>query len=125
MPSGGARPRSGPAPDPNALRRDRKDDQATWVTLPSRYDGPVPEWPLTVDPSPQEIIHWKRLWQTPQASIWAVDHLSYEVALYVRRLVEAEVPGAPEGVARLVNQMQGSLGLSKDGLLKHRWRIAA
>ena len=45
MASGGARARSGPAPDPNALRRDRKDD-AGWSSLPVIREGDVPEFPL-------------------------------------------------------------------------------
>lgn len=47
MASGGARARSGPAPDPNALRRDRKTD-AKWTVLSAEgRDGPPPEWPLS------------------------------------------------------------------------------
>jgi hypothetical protein len=43
---GGARARSGPAPDPNALRRER--DGNTWIDLPAEgRAGPPPEWPLT------------------------------------------------------------------------------
>jgi hypothetical protein len=47
MARGGARARSGPPPDPNALRRDRKDD-AAWIILPAAgRQGDPPEWPLT------------------------------------------------------------------------------
>jgi hypothetical protein len=47
MASGGARARSGPPPDPDALRRDRKSDPK-WITLPAEgRDGPTPEWPLS------------------------------------------------------------------------------
>jgi hypothetical protein len=43
---GGARARSGPPPDPQALRRDR--DGKNWIVLPAAgRDGPAPEWPLT------------------------------------------------------------------------------
>lgn len=46
MASGGARARSGPPKDPDALRRDRKDD-AAWITLPVEgRPGPAPDWPL-------------------------------------------------------------------------------
>lgn len=48
MASGGARARSGPPPDPTALRRDRKSDSAKWVILPAEgRQGPTPEWPLS------------------------------------------------------------------------------
>lgn len=47
MPRGGARVNSGPPPDPNALRRDRKKDQDGWTSLPSEgYTGSIPAWPL-------------------------------------------------------------------------------
>ncbi len=124
MGHGGARPRSGPAPDPHALRRDRPADQAGWVTLPSRYAGPAPEWPLTVPPSPAEVTHWGRLWETPQADRWAANDLSVEVALYVRVLAQAETPGAPVGLVKEARTMQENLGLSYVGLLKYRWKIA-
>lgn len=50
MTRGGARVNSGPPPDPNALRRDRKDDKDGWTTLPSEgRKGRTPRWPLTED----------------------------------------------------------------------------
>lgn len=49
MPRGGARVNSGPPPDPNALRRDRKSDQAGWTTLPAKRRGRTPRWPLKPD----------------------------------------------------------------------------
>lgn len=50
MPRGGARVNSGPPPDPNALRRERKSDQAGWTTLPAEgRKGRAPRWPLPPD----------------------------------------------------------------------------
>jgi hypothetical protein len=50
MARGGARVNSGPPPDPNALRRDRKSDQAGWTTLPAEgRKGRTPKWPLPPD----------------------------------------------------------------------------
>lgn len=50
MPRGGARVNSGPAPDPNALRRDRKQDRDGWTTLPAKgREGATPPWPLPGD----------------------------------------------------------------------------
>lgn len=47
MPRGGARANSGPPPDPNALRRDRKEDKAGWTILPAEgRTGELPDWPL-------------------------------------------------------------------------------
>ncbi len=124
MSSGGARGRSGPAPDPNALRRDRKDDQAGWTTLPSERMGAAPEWPLAIPPSPTEVTHWGRVWKTPQATQWEKNGQEVEVALYVRSLAEAEVPGAAANLRNLVKQLQENLGLSYVGLHRWRWRIA-
>lgn len=50
MPKGGARVNSGPAPDPDALRRDRASDKAGWKILPADgRKGAVPAWPLPPD----------------------------------------------------------------------------
>jgi hypothetical protein len=46
------------------------------------------------------------------------------VALYVRRLAEAEKPDAPTNLGTLVKQLMEGLGISQDGLAKRRWRIA-
>lgn len=124
MASGGARARSGPAPDPNALRRDRKSDQAGWVTLPAEgRKGDPPEWPLS-EASPRELTLWSREWKRPQAVQWEATGAEVEVALYVRRLVEAEKPSSPANLSALVKQLMESLGISQDGLARRRWRIA-
>ena len=120
MAQGGARGRSGPPPNPNALRRDR--DTAEWVTLPARRDGDPPAWPLA-SCSDREAALWAAEWSRPQACMWEANGQEVEVALYVRRLVEAEVPGSPIAAGTLVRQMQESLGLSIPGLLRNRWRI--
>jgi len=49
--------------------------------------------------------------------------MQVEVALYVRRLVEAERPDAPVSVGTLVRQYADALGLSIPGLRALRWRI--
>lgn len=123
MASGGARPRSGPAPDPNALRRDRKGD-TEFVVLPAEgRRGDAPAWPLD-GLSGRESELWEREWQRPQAIMWERNGAVLEVALYVRRLVEAEQPGAKTNLGTLVKQMMESLGISHDGLAKRHWLIA-
>lgn len=56
MASGGARARSGPAPDPNALTRDKVRKSALngeWVKLPaSGRKGRTPPWPLDREKAP-------------------------------------------------------------------------
>lgn len=121
MPSGGARVRSGPAPDPNALRRER--DQGEWTTLPAegRLTEP-PEWPLSGQ-SPRERELWRRLWCMPQALMWERYGQELEVALYVRQLEKFERPRSPIILGTLVRQMADSLGLTTPGLRANRWRI--
>jgi hypothetical protein len=124
MASGGARANSGPPPDPNALRRDRKSDAAGWTTLPNEgRKGRVPAWPLPTS-TPRERNVWKELWTKPQAVMWERNGQHHEVALYVRRLVESEAPATPVALGTLVKQLQESLGLSQPGMLRLRWRIA-
>lgn len=122
MPKGGARTRSGPPPDPNALRRDRKSDGESWTTLPAACDLPVPAWPL-IDPVERELAMWSRLWVRPQAAAWHRLDLTDLVGLYVRRFCEAEVPESSTALSTLVRQLADQLGLTAPGMLSLRWRI--
>lgn len=124
MTRGGARARSGPAPDPNALRRARKDD-AQWTTLPSEgRDGPAPEWPLT-DPTPRESVLWERWWRKPEALLWEADGSEDYVALTVRMFAEAEVEKASAENRKTVRMMMADLYLTRDAKARARIRIAA
>ena len=123
MASGGARATSGPPPDPNALRRNRKSDASGWSTLPAEgRTGPPPEWPL-VDVRPREWDLWRDLWTRPQAVMWETLGLDIEVALFVRTLAEAEAPEPRSDPAKLAKQYMESLGLTGPGLLRLRWKI--
>lgn len=122
MPSGGARTRSGPPPDPNALHREQ--DQGEWVTLPAEgRKGRAPTWPLDGGPTTRERQLWRRLWALPQAVMWERQVQFLEVALYVRRLAEAEAQGSSVNLSTLVRQMSDSLGLTTPGLRSNRWKI--
>lgn len=123
MPSGGARARSGPAPDPNALRRDRKDD-AGWVVLPAEgYAGEIPAFPL-IDESDLELEYWAELWRKPQAVMWARLGMRRQVAAYVRAFAESVVPDASAGLKTAVLRMEGELGISVPGMHSLRWKFA-
>ena len=123
MSKGGARSRSGPPPDPNALRRER--DVGEWVTLPaSGRPGNPPAWPLPTA-SKRERELWRLMWRRPQAIMWERNGQHLDIALYCRRFAEAEVPDSPVALSTLVRQMQDSLGLSVPGLRANRWRIAS
>jgi hypothetical protein len=122
MAKGGARSRSGPAPDPNALRRER--DAGEWTILPVEgREGATPDWPLT-EQTVREAGLWEKLWRKPQALMWERYGQELEVALYVRRLSEAEALDSPVNLSTLVRQMADSLGLTTPGLRANRWRIA-
>lgn len=120
---GGARARSGPAPDPNALARER--DAGEWMILPATgRQEPPPEWPIT-DPTDRELELWAKLWRKPQALMWFRLGLEFEVGIYVRRLAEAEMHDARVNLSTLVRQMSDSLGLTTPGMRANRWKIEA
>lgn len=121
MVSGGARARSGPAPDPNALRRER--DAGEWTELPAegRLTDP-PEWPLSGQ-SLRERELWNRLWRMPQALMWERYGQEIEVALYVRQVERFELPKSSVILGTLVRQMADSLGLTTPGIRANRWKI--
>lgn len=122
MPKGGARTTSGPPPDPNALRRDRKSD-GEWVTLPTSREGKSPLWPL-IDQTGREERVWKSYWRKPQAILWERNGQEFEVALHVRHLVESEVEGATTAARTLVRQQMDSLLLTLPAMRSARVRIA-
>lgn len=123
MPKGGARARSGPAPDPAALRRDR--DAGEWTVLPAEgRGGATPDWPLG-EQAGREMELWGALWRKPQAIMWERFGQELEVALYVRRFAEAEAMESRVNLSTLVRQMADSLGLTTPGMRANRWRIDA
>lgn len=124
MPSGGARSRSGPPPDPNALRRNRKDD-AQWTTLPSEGRvGPTPDFPAP-NQTGREAELWESMWRKPQAILWERDGLYELVALFVRQLAEAEVEKASAENRKTVRMLFADLWLTPDAMLRNRIRIDA
>ncbi|SFO59975.1 hypothetical protein [Amycolatopsis rubida] len=125
MPSGGARNRSGPAPDPNALNRDRPSDKAGWTVLPAEgRTAPAPRWPL-VDRNGREAEVWESFWRKPQALLWERDGLVEYVALFVRQLVEAEQERASAENRKTVRMMFADLYLTPDSMARARIRIVA
>lgn len=122
MVSGGARARSGPAPDPNALRRDRKDDKA-WISLPVSPVEDVPAFPLP-DAGAVEVELWDELWRKPQAHMWVALGLKFQVAFYVRNFVKASAADAAATWVAGVLRQEAELGLSTVGMGQLRWQIA-
>lgn len=123
MASGGARTRSGPAPDPSSLRSAK--DAGEWTTLPAEgRKGRTPAWPLT-KASKRETVLWAREWKRPQALMWERLGQELEVALYVRSVADAEQFGAAVAARTLVRQMMDNLGISAPGMKNLRWKIVA
>lgn len=119
---GGARSRSGPAPDPNAARRDRLTDKG-WLVLPaSGRVGEIPVFPapaMTV----REAELWESMWRKPQAILWERDGLVEYVAMFVRQLAEAEVEKASAENRKTVRMMFADLYLTSDSMARARIKI--
>lgn len=123
MPRGG-HAASGPPPDPNSLRQSRPANRDGWSTLPAEgRQGPPPVWPL-VSVQPREEDLWADMWARPQAVMWERLGQEIEVAMFCRKLAEAELPKASVELQKVVRQYLDSLGLSVQGMLRNRWRIA-
>lgn len=117
--------RSGPAPEPNALRRDRPSDTNTWTTLPFEgRRGRIPAWPLSRPASRAERALWNRIWRTPQSVQWEKDRMFERVARYVCKQIESDEPGSPAAKATIARQMADDLGLTYAGMNRLRWRVS-
>lgn len=123
MARGGARNRSGPAPDPNSGRSERRGFKLT--ALPSEgYRGDVPDFPLP-DMTDREADVWTALWSTPQACAWSMQSWRWlNVADLVRLQVRGEAHDAPVNIATVVRQLRADLGLTPAGLKENGWAIA-
>lgn len=120
---GGARSRSGAAPDPNALKRDY--DRREWIKLPKQgCTLDIPEWPDEFGvPSMRELAVWTRLWQLPQAIVWHNDNALDMVVVYVRALLQASQPKAGPGVLASFRQYSEVLLLTSPALRSQRYFI--
>ena len=123
MSRGGQRNRSGPAPDPNSGRSERRGFKLT--ALPSEgFRGDVPDFPLP-DVTDREADVWDALWRTPQACAWSMQSWRWlNVADLVRLQVRGEAHDAPVNIATVVRQLRADLGLTPAGLKENGWAIA-
>jgi len=115
-------PKMARIPDPNALRRDRKDDMAWTVLDPSGKVEPTPDWPL-VEPSDRELELWGSIWKRPQSLLWQQYLREFEVALYIRRLSEVELRNAIASLHTLLIRQMESLLLTTPSMYKAKVRI--
>ena len=149
MARGGARNRSGPAPDPNSARSERRGYVLT--ALPAEgYDGPVPDFPLprrtvwvevivgkvrvrevddaaTGSVQDRELALWEWVWRTPQACAWSMPSERWRlntVALYVRTHVLCESSDATAADKNSLHRFADQIGLTPAGLRENGWVVA-
>jgi hypothetical protein len=122
MTSGGARVRSGFAPDMSALKRER--DGKEWTKLPTECSRPVPTWPAAVEnPTVAELGMWNEMWTMPQAHVWHADRVYQQVALYCRMFMEGQKPRASSQLRIIVRQYADQLLLTTPALHSSRYVI--
>lgn len=124
MARGGARNRSGPPPSESSGRSDRRGFSLT--ALPSRYDGDVPEFPLT-EASQRELDLWLEKWRGPHGAAWSQPSERWrwwDVALWVRTAVRCEAPDANAALLSNLHRLGDRAGLSTAGLAEMGWKVA-
>lgn len=147
MASGGARNRSGPAPDPSSGRSDARG--LSFQRLPAEgYTGDVPAYPLEKvsvyvtyyeDKKPvkeldegetagrweRESELWSWAWRTPQAVAWAREPWrQHSVAMWVRTAVICESSEATAADKNSLHRFADQIGLTPAGLKENGWSIA-
>ena len=126
MTSGGARPRSGPAPIPGSGRSDQRGLE--FKRLPATgYDGEIPEFPRPVLHG-AELSHWNAAWRTPQAVLWATPQYSFvipTVALYCSLMAWSETDEYPVGIIGQIRGLSGEILLTPESLKREGYVIAA
>ena len=130
MARGGARNRSGPAPDPLSARSEQRKYILT--ALPADgFPGPTPEFPIPMlgedrELREREVDLWFDAWRSPQACAWSMEPWRKRiVAQYCR--ISAVVELSPEATAALIGQLhrfRDQLGLTPAGLRENGWGIA-
>lgn len=124
MPRGGARTRSGPAPDPKSGRSDRRGLYLGLTELPAGgYTGDAPAWPLPGELA-REAEMWATAWTYPQAAAWSCEPWRHAtIAMWVRWFVRAEDPEASAATLAQVHRLADQIGLTPAGLLENGWTI--
>lgn len=119
---GGARNRSGPAPDPSSGRSDRRG--LSFQALPNEgYRGDVPEFPLP-DASEREVDLWEQAWRTPQAAAWALEAWRWQVLAEYCRLVALNESDPKAALIAQMIRYRDQLGLTPAGMRENGWAIA-
>ena len=97
------------------------------VLPPGGYRGPIPEWPLPSEPSPEIMERWEALWRMPQAAAWVEMGSAPTVARYVlaeRAALDSFAGGRSNGALLAeVRQVENTLGISPAGMRALGWVI--
>lgn len=126
---------NGPAPNPNARRRNARP---AFRRLPaSGRQGDPPVWPLGKATKAEQAL-WEQLWASPQAVVWEELGWIRVVARYARTTITAEVPLTsrrwialgvkPTAVTSLMaeaRQLEDRLGLNPKAMRSLGWDIVA
>lgn len=125
MARGGARNRSGPKPNEESGRSDRRGYSLT--ALPAEgYRGAVPEFPLP-SPTARELTVWQESWRTPQACAWAMPSEAWRiptVAMWVRLKVRCEEHDAGAALLGQLHRFADQIGMTTAGLAEMGWKVA-
>ena len=146
MARGGARPRSGPQPDPKSERSERRG--LSFAALPAEgFKGKAPSFPLPrrecffvgadklrlPDPEETERVAareaelWQWAWTTPQACAWAMPSEAWRlhtIAMWVRTYVLCEGAEATAADKGSLHRFADQIGLTPDGLKLNGWAVA-
>ena len=128
MSRGGARVRSGPAPDPSSGRSEKRKYLLTALPVDG-YSGPVPKFPLPADGdvkrAAREKALWRDAWRSPQACAWSMEAWRTRiVAQYCRVAAVVELdPSASAALVAQLHRFRDQLGLTPAGLRDNGWRI--
>jgi hypothetical protein len=147
MPSGGARNRSGPQPDPTSLKSARRGIQL--AALPAEgFDDEPPAFPLPRIPvydvwfedkvrhkeldleatearHDRELALWTWAWHTPQAAAWSLEPWRWQtVAIWVRTMAVCESGAATAADKNSLHRFADQIGLTPAGLRENGWKIA-
>lgn len=116
----------GPAPNPNARRRNNRHD---WVHLPARTTTPPPRFPVKLDrrrASGKRLAElWAELWALPQATIWHQLHSHHLVYRYCLMVDQAHAAAFDTSFSAEARQLEDRLLLSPDKLLRARYLVDA
>lgn len=149
----GGHARSGPRPNENSGRSDRRG--YTLTALPAEgYSGPVPDFPLPkrfiwnewfegsgrdrekrreIDAGAsestweRELELWAWLWATPQACAWSMPSESWRlhtIAMYVRTFVICEGSEATAADKGSLHRFADQIGMTTAGLSEMGWKVA-